>query len=236
MRARMRACRWDHAAVAGLKSARGRPGAAVHAKHAKYAKHAKHPGNSSCASCARVRARMRACACDHFTAVAWSADSRDCTALSAAVVSRNDLMLHRADRSPQTLTAEHWLADPAGLGPSAVRSGLGQSAVRSDHAAVAGLQTARGRPCAAAHCPLLDSPAVRRAAPSWLDRVLQCTRGQGCVTVKNQRTLCSKKQKNRAGMYLYRKMTQQNRAGMYLYRKMTGHFSEIALGCICTEK
>ena len=104
--------------------------------------------------------QLCACACDHFTAVAWSADSRDCTALSAAVVSRNDLMLHRADRSPQTMTAEHWLADPAGLGPSAVRSGLGQSAVRSDHAAVAGLQTARGRPCAAAHCPLLDSPSV----------------------------------------------------------------------------
>ena len=127
-------------------------------KTCKYAKHAKHPGNSSCASCARG-------ACDHFTAVAWSADSRDCTALSAAVVSRNDLMLHRADRSPQTMTAEHWLADPAGLGPSAVRSGLGQSAVRSDHAAVAGLQTARGRPCAAAHCPLLDSPAVPGVLP-----------------------------------------------------------------------
>ena len=56
------------------------------------------------------------------------------------------------------------------------------------------------------------------------------------MTVKTQRTQCSKKQKNRAGMYLYRKMTQQNRAGMYLYRKMTGHFSEIALRCICTEK
>ena len=217
----MRACRWDHAAVAGLKSARGRSGAAVHAKHAKYAKHAKHPGNSSCASCARVRARMRACACDHFTAVAWSADSRDCTALSAAVVSRNDLMLHRADRSPQTMTAEHWLADPAGLGPSAVRSGLGQSALRSDHAAVAGLQTARGRPCAAAHCPLLDSPAV----PGVLPRTVlagPCALEASFVTVKTQRTQCSKKQKNRAGMYLY--------------RKMTGHFWEIALGCICTEK
>ena len=48
VRVRMCAFRCDHAAVAGLKSARGRPGAAVHAKHAK------HPGNSSCASCAHV--------------------------------------------------------------------------------------------------------------------------------------------------------------------------------------
>ena len=161
MRARMRACRWDHAAVAGLKSARGRPGAAVHAKHAKYAKHAKHPGNSSCASCARVRARMRA---HHGT-------------LSFRL--RQPGVLHRAV-----------LAGPRRAAPR--RPGW-------TDAAVAGLQTARGRPCAAAHCPLLDSPAVRRAAPSWLDHVLQCTRGQGCVTVKNQRTLCSKQQKNRAG-------------------------------------
>ena len=32
-------------------------------------------------------------------------------------------------------------------------------------ATVAGLQTARGRPCAAAHCPLLDSPAVPGVLP-----------------------------------------------------------------------
>ena len=102
-------------------------------------------------------------------------------------------------------------------------------------AAVAGLQTARGRPCAAAHCPLLDSPAV----PGVLPRAVlagPCALEASFVTVKTQRTQCSKKQKNRAGMYLYRTMTQQNRAGMYLYRKMTGHFWEIALRCICTEK
>ena len=102
-------------------------------------------------------------------------------------------------------------------------------------ATVAGLQTARGRPCAAAHCPLLDSPAV----PGVLPRAVlagPCALEASFVTVKTQRTQCSKKQKNRAGMYLYRKMTQQNRAGMYLYRKMTGHFWEIALRCICTEK
>jgi len=177
--------------VAGLKSARGRPGAAVHAKHAK------HPGNSSCASCARVRARMRA---HHGT-------------LSFRL--RQPGVLHRAV-----------LAGPRRAAPR--RPGW-------TDAAVAGLQTARGRPCAAAHCPLLDSPAV----PGVLPRAVlagPCALEASFVTVKTQRTQCSKKQKNRAGMYLYRKMTQQNRAGMYLYRKMTGHFSEIALGCICTEK
>ena len=79
------------------------------------------------------------------------------------------------------MTAEHWLADPAGLG---------QSAVRLDHAAVAELQTARGRPCAAAHCPLLDSPAVpdeRRArglTVPWFDRSIKKDKKNGGKTCK----------------------------------------------------
>ena len=147
-----------------MKNVRGWQGAALHAKHASMQSIQRIPVVPAVRVCARACARG-ACACDHFTANACSADSHDCTALSAAVVPRNDPMLHRADRLPQTLTAEHWLADRAGIGSSAVRSGLGQSAVRSDHAAVAGLQTARGRPCAAAHCPLLDSPAVPCVLP-----------------------------------------------------------------------
>ena len=132
--------------VAGLKSARGRPGAAVHAKHAK------HPGNSSCASCARVRARMRA---HHGT-------------LSFRL--RQPGVLHRAV-----------LAGPRRAAPR--RPGW-------TDAAVAGLQTARGRPCAAAHCPLLDSPAVpdeRRArglTVPWFDRSIKKDKENGGKTCK----------------------------------------------------
>jgi hypothetical protein len=52
------------------------------------------------------------------------------------------------------------------------------------------LQTARGRPCAAAHCPLLDSPAVpdeRRArglTVPWFDRSIKKNKENGGKTCK----------------------------------------------------